>query len=190
MATSTYSFTGRARQFRCADAARRMVGRRDRRARRFSNWRCRQSRGASTWHLFDQLRLSHDRASTVFDTMQRARLVLLGVVHGGRGLSQLSSRIPVRLSKRGAAMAMGPDEMVNLESVKVGTDKRSAASAKTNSSHANGRTRSKPRLSIAGLISIARCKRAAITSPLRLAAAATSASGKARRSADRCCSSG
>jgi len=41
-------------------------------------------------------------------------------------------------------MAMGPDEMVDLESIKIGTNKRSAASAEKDSSLADGRTKRKP----------------------------------------------
>src|SRR5438046_7130948 len=61
--------------------------------------------------------------------MQRARLVFDGTVYIWRGLPQLSSRISARLSKRREAMAMGSDQMADLDSIEVRINERSASSA-------------------------------------------------------------
>ena len=73
--------------------------------------------------------------------MQRARLVFPGAVYVWRGLSQLSSRISARLSKRREALAVGSDEMVDLDSIEAGLNERSAPSAGgSNSRHASAST--------------------------------------------------
>src|SRR5206468_6968437 len=100
VATSTYSFARGASELCFAHLAWGAMGRMGRRARRFSHRRRRESGGAPTWHLPDQLCLSHDRASALFDTVQRARFVSHGAVYLWRGLSQLSPRISARLSER------------------------------------------------------------------------------------------
>ena len=51
--------------------------------------------------------------------MQRARLVFYGAIYIWRGLPQLSSRISARLSKRREAMAMGSDQMADLDSIEA-----------------------------------------------------------------------
>jgi len=61
--------------------------------------------------------------------MQRARLVFDGAVYIWRGLPQLSSRISARLSKRREAMAMGSDQMADLDSIEAPINERSASSA-------------------------------------------------------------
>jgi len=137
VATSIRSFTRSVDEFRFADIDWRPLARMDWSTRWFSHWRGRQSGRAPAWHVPDQLGLSHDRASTVFHPMQRARLVPLGFVHRWRGLSQLSSRISTRLPERGPTMAMGSDQVVDLEFVKTRPNQRSAASAKRNDSFAD-----------------------------------------------------
>src|SRR5260370_504640 len=47
--------------------------------------------------------------------MQRARFFFDGDIHFRRGLSQLSSRISARLPQRREAVAMGSDQIVDLE---------------------------------------------------------------------------
>ena len=61
--------------------------------------------------------------------MQRARLVFHGAVYIWRGLPQLSSRISARLSKRCEALAMGPDQMADLDSIQAPVNEQSAPSA-------------------------------------------------------------
>ena len=61
--------------------------------------------------------------------MQRARLVFYGAIYIWRGLPQLSSRISARLSKRREAMAMGSDQMADLDSIEARINERSASSA-------------------------------------------------------------
>ena len=74
--------------------------------------------------------------------MQRARLVFDGAVYIWRGLPQLSSRISARLSKRREAMAMGSDQMADLDSIEVRINERSASSvAGDDLLHADARAR-------------------------------------------------
>src|SRR2546430_527183 len=58
--------------------------------------------------------------------MQRARFIFDGDIYFRRRLSQLSPRISARLSQRREAMAMGPDEVVDLDLVQAGPDQQSA----------------------------------------------------------------
>src|SRR5205807_2132335 len=68
--------------------------------------------------------------------MQRARFFFDGDIHFRRRLSQLSSRISARLSQRREAVAVGPDQMVDLDFIEAWVDERSAArSGRSNSLH-------------------------------------------------------
>src|SRR5260370_32163631 len=57
--------------------------------------------------------------------MQRARFAADGGVHVRRGLSQLSSRISARLPQWRKAVAVGPDQMVDLDFVEARFGQRS-----------------------------------------------------------------
>jgi len=129
VATSTYSSPRRRGQLRPADAGRVRVGRLGRRARWFSHRRRRKSCRAPTRHIPDQLGLPHHWAAAVFDAMQRARFIPDGAVYLRRRLSQLSPRISTRLSKRREAVGVGPDKMVDLDSIEGRLDERSTTGA-------------------------------------------------------------
>src|SRR5206468_4430800 len=74
--------------------------------------------------------------------MQRARLVFPGAVYVWRRLSQLSSSISARLSERREAVAVGSDEMVDLDFIEAGLDGWAASSAPGNNSlHASAASR-------------------------------------------------
>src|SRR4029079_2496958 len=57
-----------------------------------------------------------------------ARLACHGAIHIWRGLPQLSSRISARLPKRRETMAMGPDQMADLDSLEAPINERSPSS--------------------------------------------------------------
>src|SRR5881628_3118289 len=61
--------------------------------------------------------------------MQRTRFILDGAVYLRRRLSQLSPRISARLPQWREAVGVGPDEMVDLDSIETGLDERSASRA-------------------------------------------------------------
>src|SRR5437879_1958927 len=66
--------------------------------------------------------------------MQRARFFFAGDIHFRRRLSQLSSRISARLPQRRETVAVGPDQVVDLDLVEARVDDRfTARSARSNS---------------------------------------------------------
>src|SRR5438034_6299177 len=61
--------------------------------------------------------------------MQRARFFFIGDTDVRRRLSQLSSRISARLPQRRETVAVGPDQVVDLDLVQAGSDQQSAPRA-------------------------------------------------------------
>src|SRR6202030_3058403 len=92
----------------------------------------------STSPFFISPPLPHNGASAVFDPMQRARFFFDGDIHFRRRLSQLSPRISARLPQRREAVAVGSDQMVDLDFVEARPNEQTAP----RSSGSNSRQRS------------------------------------------------
>src|SRR5262245_29359000 len=99
----------------------------DLRARWFFDWRLGQGSSPATRHFLDQLSLSHHWPPALLNQVQRAGFIFAGAVYLRRRLSQLSSRISARLSQWGETLAVGSDQMVDLDFIEARTDQWSAS---------------------------------------------------------------